>query len=302
LSLKKITIVYLPDGVNAVRQFSLPKVLIGLVSVLVLLATALLVWGSSDYLELKNKIPDNLNLVEENKQYKTQLISLAGRIDQINKRMTELQAFERKLKGMVNLDTAEGDAQFLGIGGSDTSVLDAVKSNKNAPQKLASLMHQSLDNLNTEISVQTHKKTELLDFIEKQKSLWSCTPSLAPVEGWVSSRFGYRVSPFSNKKEFHSGLDISSKVGTEIYSPADGIVSSIEKSDGLGLCLIVSHGYGFQTKYGHLSKVIVAKGQSIKRGQEIALMGNSGRSTGAHLHYEVNINGVPANPERYILN
>ena len=93
MSLKKITIVYLPDGVNAVRQFRLPKVLIGLVSVLALLATALLVWGSSNYLELKNKIPDNLTLMEENKQYKTQLTSLAGRIDQINKRMTELQAF-----------------------------------------------------------------------------------------------------------------------------------------------------------------------------------------------------------------
>jgi murein DD-endopeptidase MepM/ murein hydrolase activator NlpD len=302
LSLKKITIVYLPDGVNAVRQFRLPKALIGLVIVLALLASVLLVWGSNDYLELKKKIPDNLNLMEENKHYKAQFISLAGRIDQINKRMAELQAFEHKLKGMVNLDTAEGDAQFLGIGGSNTSILEAVKSDKASPQKLASLMHQSLDNLNSEISVQTQKKTELLDFIEKQKFLWVCTPSVAPVEGWVSSRFGYRVSPFTNKEEFHSGLDISSEAGTEISAPADGIVASIEKSDGLGLCLTINHGYGFQTKYGHLSKVIVAKGQSIKRGQEIALMGNSGRSTGAHLHYEVHINGVPANPERYILN
>lgn len=302
MSLKKITIVYLPDGVNAVRQFRLPKALIGLVIVLALLASVLLVWGSNDYLELKKKIPDNLNLMEENKHYKAQFISLAGRIDQINKRMAELQAFEHKLKGMVNLDTAEGDAQFLGIGGSNTSILEAVKSDKASPQKLASLMHQSLDNLNSEISVQTQKKTELLDFIEKQKFLWVCTPSVAPVEGWVSSRFGYRVSPFTNKEEFHSGLDISSEAGTEISAPADGIVASIEKSDGLGLCLTINHGYGFQTKYGHLSKVIVAKGQSIKRGQEIALMGNSGRSTGAHLHYEVHINGVPANPERYILN
>jgi septal ring factor EnvC (AmiA/AmiB activator) len=298
--LKKITIVYLPDGINAVRQFRLPKMVIGLVSIVVLIATALLVWASADYLELKKSVPGNLSLMDENKQYKTQLTSLAGRIDQMRKKMAELQAFENKLKGMVNLDTAEVDAQFLGIGGSDTSIMEAAE--RNSPQKLTSLMHQSLDNLNTEISVQTHQKTELLDFIEKQKSLWSCTPSVAPTEGWISSRFGYRVSPFTSKKEFHSGLDISSRIGTGIAASADGMVSSIQKTDGLGLCVTINHGYGFQTKYGHLSKVLVSKGQSIKRGQEIALMGNSGRSTGSHLHYEIYINGVPANPEKYILN
>jgi murein DD-endopeptidase MepM/ murein hydrolase activator NlpD len=298
--LKKITIVYLPDGINAVRQFRVPKAVVGVVSIIVLTAAAFFIWASVDYLEMKKTVPDNLSLMEENKQYKTQLTSLAGKIDQMNKRMAELQAFENKLKGMVNLDTAEADAQFLGIGGSETSILDTAE--KNSPQKLTSLMHQSLDNLNTKISVQTHQKTELLDFIEKQKSLWSCTASVAPTEGWISSRFGYRVSPFTSKKEFHSGLDISSKTGTGIAAPADGMVSSIQKSDGLGLCVTVNHGYGFQTKYGHLSKVLVSKGQSIKRGQEIALMGNSGRSTGSHLHYEIQINGVPANPERYILN
>jgi murein DD-endopeptidase MepM/ murein hydrolase activator NlpD len=297
---KKITIVYLPDGINAVKQFRLPKMVIGLVSMVVLTATPFLVGASSDYLKLKKSVPDNLSLIEENKQYKTQLTSLAGRIDQMSKRMAELQVFENKLKGMVNLDTTEVDAQFLGIGGSDTSILEAVE--KNYPQKLTSLMHQSLDNLNTEISVQKHQKTELLDFIEKQKSLWSCTPSVAPTEGWISSRFGYRESPFTSKKEFHSGLDISSRTGTGIAASADGMVSSIQKTDGLGLSVTISHGYGFQTKYGHLSKVLVSKGQSIKRGQEIALMGNSGRSTGSHLHYEVYLNGVPANPENYILN
>jgi murein DD-endopeptidase MepM/ murein hydrolase activator NlpD len=300
MSLKKITIVYLPDGINAVSQFSVPKAVIGLVFMMVLMVTAFLVWASTDYLELKKKIPDNLSIMEENKQYKTQMTSLAGRIDQINKRMAELQAFENKLKVMVSLDTAEKDAQVLGMGGSDSSILEG--SGNDSPQKLVSLMHKSLDNLNSKIFDQTHQKTELLDFIEKQKSLWSGTPSAAPTKGWISSRFGYRVSPFTSKKEFHSGLDISSRAGTEIVASADGLISSIKKSDGLGLSVTISHGHGFQTKYGHLSKVLVSKGQSIKRGQEIALMGNSGRSTGSHLHYEVYINGVPTNPERYILN
>jgi len=300
--LKKITIVYLPDGINAVRQFKVPKILISLVFILSFFATAYLVWASNDYLDLKKNIPKNLSLLQENNQYKNQLTALAGKIDQINKKMAELKEFETKLKSMVNLETGVGDTQFLGIGGSDSSLLETDKSLKNSPQKLVSLMHESLDNLDTEISVQTQAKTELFDFLENQKSMFSCTPSVTPAVGWVSSRFGYRISPFTNQREFHSGLDISSRAGTEIFSPADGVVSSIDKSDGLGINITVNHGYGLQTRYGHLSKALVTKGQSVKRGQNIALMGNTGRSTGPHLHYEVHLNGVPTNPERYILN
>jgi murein DD-endopeptidase MepM/ murein hydrolase activator NlpD len=303
LSLKKITIVYLPDGIKAVRQFRAPKILVSLTAIFVLLASAFLVWATSDYLDLKKNIPDNLSLMQENAQYKNQLTTLAGKIDQLNKKMAELKGFENKLKSMVNLDAAEGKAQFLGKGGSsDASLLDTSGADKHSPQKLVSLMHQSLDNLNTEIAVQTRQKTQLLDFLENQKSIFSRTPSVAPTVGWVSSGFGYRISPFTNKREFHSGLDISSRIGTEILATADGVVSSIEKTDGLGNNLTITHGYGYQTLYGHLSKVLVTKGQAVKRGDNIALMGNTGRSTGSHLHYEVHLNGVTANPERYILN
>ena len=97
-------------------------------------------------------------------------------------------------------------------------------------------------------------------------------------------------------------MDISSRMGTEIIAPADGIISSVSNSDGLGLHIIINHGYGFQTKYGHLSKALASKGQAVKRGQTIALMGNTGRSTGPHVHYEVRLNDVTVNPERYILN
>lgn len=302
MSLKKITIVYLPDGTSAVRQYKVPKVLIRLICIFFLVTTAFLFWASADYLELKKNIPDNVSLMQENNQYKRQVTSLAGRIDQINNKMAELKAFENKLKSMVNLDTGAGEAQFLGIGGSGSSLLQVGDSIKKSPQKLVALMHQSLDNLNSEISVQTQQKTQFFDYLEKQKSVFVCTPSVTPAEGWVSSKFGYRVSPFTNKREFHSGIDISSSVGTEIFSPADGVVSSVSKSDGLGNCLTINHGYGFQTVYGHLSKVLVTKGQVLKRGDNIAFMGNTGRSTGSHLHYEVRLNEVPTNPERYILN
>jgi len=300
--MKKITIVYLPDGVNAVRQIKVPKVLVNITLLLSLSMAAILFWASSDYLELKKTVPENLTLLQQNTLYKNQLESLAGKIDQINNKVAELKEFETKLKIMVNLDTGDEDTQFWGIGGSDSSLLESEDSSGKPLQRLVSLMHQSLDNLNAEISAQKQEKTELYSFFENQKSMFSCTPSITPAEGWVSSRFGYRISPFTSKKEFHSGLDIASRVGTEILSPADGIVTSVGRSDGLGINIIVNHGYGFKTIYGHLSKTLVKNGQAVKRGQNIAMMGNSGRSTGSHLHYEIHLNEVPVNPEIYILN
>lgn len=302
MSLKKISILYLPDGANAVRQIKVPKLIVNLILALSLSVAACLVWASYDYLRLKKNVPGNLSLVKENSQYKDQIKVLANKINQINDKVSELKEFENKIKVMVNLDTGEEETQFLGIGGSDFSILETEDLTLNADQKLISLMHESIDNLNTEISVQAQEKAELFDYIERQKSMFACTPSIAPTEGWISSRFGYRVSPFTNKKEFHDGLDIASRTGTEIISPADGVIASVGRSDGIGIYLTINHGYGFKTVYGHLSKTLVKKGEAVKRGQNIALVGNSGRSTGSHLHYEVHVNGVAVNPEKYILN
>lgn len=299
--MKKITIVYLPDGIKAVRQYKIPKLLVSMGLAVSLLAVIFLVWASSDYIELKKSVPENTTLLKQNNQYKEQLISLTGKIDQLNERVAKLNEFETKIRNMVNLNTEE-DTQFLGIGGSDFSILDAEDSSGKSQQKLVSLMHQSIDNLDNEISVQTQGKTELFAFLESQKSMFACTPSIRPADGWFTSRFAYRISPFTNKREFHSGLDIASRIGTKIIAPADGVVASIKKSDGMGISITINHGYGFKTIYGHLSKVLVTKGQAVKRGSEIALMGNTGRSTGSHLHYEVHVNGVPVNPEKYILN
>jgi murein DD-endopeptidase MepM/ murein hydrolase activator NlpD len=118
----------------------------------------------------------------------------------------------------------------------------------------------------------------------------------------VSSSFGYRLSPFTNEREFHRGVDISARMKTKIIAPADGIVTSVGRTYGYGNRVTISHGYGMKTVYGHLHSSLVKKGDHVKRGQEIALLGNTGRSTGPHLHYEVHLNDVPVDPFRYILN
>ncbi len=299
---KKITIIFLPDASNRVKQFKIPQsILLGFLLAILLLAFVL-TWGLMDYRAVKAKIPKLARLEKENSQQEVQLASLTDRIDRINGRLIELNEFDQKLKIMVNLETEEENNQFLGIGGSDSSLFDPGYTIEKAHERLVTLMHQSLDNLDTAISIQMNEKEELYKFLENQKNLLAHTPSIWPTRGWLSSGFGNRISPFTNEEEFHKGIDISTRMNTPILAPADGLVSSTGKDYFMGNMLMINHGYGLKTRYGHMTKILVKQGEYVKRGQEIGLVGNTGRSTGPHLHYEVYLNSLPVNPRRYILN
>ena len=299
---KKVTIVFLPGASSRVKQLKIPRFLLFFVFLIFLSAALALAWGLRDYRAIKAKIPRLAKLEKENEQQKLQLVSLTHKIDQISGKLIELKKFDQKLKTMVNLETSEDNSQFLGIGGSDPSLLNPDYALEKAHQKLVRLMHKSLDNLDTEISIQANEKEELYKFLENQKTMLASTPSIWPTRGWVSSRFGYRISPFTNQKEFHKGIDISTRMNTPVIAPADGLIASVGQDHGMGNMVTINHSYGVKTRYGHVSKVLVKKGEYVKRGQKIALVGNTGRTTGPHLHYEVYLNGLPVNPFRYILN
>ena len=259
-------------------------------------------WIIKDYIRLKNKMIQLNELNQENKVLKSQVVLLAHKIVKINKRVAKLSEFDRKLRMLVNLESNEESTPFIGVGGSDPSTLNPDYTIEKAHRKLIRLMHQSLDNLDERITIQTNEKIELYKFLENQKSLLASTPSIWPTRGWISSKFGWRISPFTNQREFHKGLDICARLGSPVIAPADGIVSSITTDYGYGKMLIINHGHGIKTMYAHLSKILVKKGQFVKRGQKIALVGKSGKTTGPHLHYEVRVNGIAVNPLRYILN
>lgn len=143
---------------------------------------------------------------------------------------------------------------------------------------------------------------QLWDSLSERQSLLAATPSMKPARGWFTSRFGYRVDPITSRSEMHAGLDIAAPPGTPVYAPADGVVSYVSYEAGYGKLVSIDHGYGVITRYGHNSRVFVEQGQKVKRWDVISLVGNTGRSTGAHLHYEVRVHGVPVDPFNYILN
>jgi murein DD-endopeptidase MepM/ murein hydrolase activator NlpD len=125
-------------------------------------------------------------------------------------------------------------------------------------------------------------------------------PNLWPVEGPVTGSFGERIDPFNGEGAFHSGIDISAAVGQAVVAPADGVVIFADFMGGYGRAVMIVHGHGISTRYGHLSNFAVSPGQQVHRGDTIGYVGLSGRSTGPHLHYEVRINNTPVNPYKYL--
>ena len=301
MAFKKINIVILPEGARRVRQLKVPNLLFLPLVFLLIGAVLFLAWIIKDYHSVKTDIPRIAFLQKENSRHQEQIASLTEKILIIQKKLTELNEFDKKLRTMVNLEPERTTPHFVGMGGSDPASSSSRAVAERLNKKMVRSMHRSLDQIDSEISVQMLERTELLSYLNKQKSLLASTPSIWPTKGWVSSEFGYRQSPFTDERDFHRGIDICNKRGSPVIAPANGVVSSIETDAGYGKMLVINHGYGLVSRYAHLDKVLVKRGQAVERGQEIALVGNTGRTTGPHLHYEVHLNGVAVNPMRYIL-
>jgi murein DD-endopeptidase MepM/ murein hydrolase activator NlpD len=142
---------------------------------------------------------------------------------------------------------------------------------------------------------------ELWETLSERQSLIAATPNIRPSHGWFTSKFGYRISPFTNRPVMHNGLDIAAPPGSPIIAPADGVVSFAGYDAGYGKLVSIDHGYGVVTRYGHTSQIFVEVGQRVKRRDVIAAVGTTGRSTGPHVHYEVRVNNVPVDPMNYLL-
>lgn len=290
-----------PGPRGKIRQYNCPRYLPLFVISFLVLVSAVACWVVGDYAVLKTRIPRLELLEQENSVNRDRLVKMARRIEAFRTELVELRALDEKLRGMVDLDTGEGEAKFRGMGGSAPSLLDPGETINQIDKEFIRRMHQSLDDLQDAAAFSKENKVTLNEFLDNQKRRLASMPSIWPTRGWLSSRFGRRISPFTGKKEFHEGIDISARMSVPIVVTADGRVASTGWESGYGRVIRIDHGLGFETKYAHLKKSLVRKGQHVKRGETIGLVGNSGRSTGSHLHYEVHHNGQPVNPLRYIV-
>ena len=310
---KKISFVVLSNSGAPAKQICASKTSIRLVSVF--LAACLIFFGYIiyDYFQLK-KTTSHLqtraihltNELNEIQSQRKQIQEFANEINSLKSHLVTLNNFEKKIRIIANIEKTGEANNIFGIGGSIPEDLDARLPLMEKHNSLMRDMHEQIDELNHASIHQKGEFESLLKSLEDQQNLLASTPAVRPIsrgeKSWVTSSFGYRRSPFTGKREFHQGFDISTRKGTPILATADGVVTFVGKKGLLGKTVIIDHGHGMVTRYGHAQKFLKKRGEKVKRYEPIALVGNTGRSTGPHVHYEVRLNGIPVNPYKYILN
>ncbi len=246
------------------------------------------------------KIDDYNKLQKENILLKTKFNRLSTKMDSLLLKIKRMENWEDSIRVSKNLKRIPKSLRKMGVGG--LPVIDSTFYNVDSDlfisynNILNKFKHLAAK---TDFDVQTHKK--LFDYYKLKKDLDRYTPSIYPTFGKISDYFGWRIHPILHRRMFHHGLDIANKKGTPIYATADGVVRTVKRLKNFGKFVSISHKYGYQTNYGHLSRIIVKKGQKVKRGQIIGYMGDTGRSTGTHLHYEVKRYNHYRNPIKYLV-
>ena len=244
----------------------------------------------------RNKL---IQLRAENKIVREELVSIEKEITNLNVLIDSLELYDKKLRTYASLAPINEDLRSMGVGGY-TPTYDEKNVSSKISKNLDNLS-QTLNNLLARAKLQKQSFDELLTQIEEKKYLQDHTPSIIPVQGWLIRGFDYQVDPFTNEIKMHEGLDIAAPLGTPIVAPADGTIKFAGHKEGFGLTLQIDHGYGFITLYAHCQRLKVTNGMTVKRGDIIAYVGNTGKSTGPHLHYEVRLSQTPINPMNYII-
>lgn len=235
-------------------------------------------------------------------QQRAQIQTFANKIDTLKANIEELQDFEKKIRVIANVESSGGEDAVFGIGGSMPEDLASNLPLTDKHHALVRQMHDQVDLFYEVAALQKDAFQDLHKYLEGRKSVLASTPAIRPTTGWISSNFGYRTSPFTGLREFHQGIDIATRMGTPVLAPADGKVTFVGSKGGFGRMIVVDHGHGVVTRYAHLKKCLVKRGARVRRGDEIGLVGNTGRTTAPHLHYEVHVDGLAVNPKKYILN
>ena len=255
-----------------------------------------------DYIQVKKKAFELGRLRQETQNQRSQIQFFSARIEDLEKQLSKLKDFDRKIRIIANLEKGQEVAPSMGMGGpSPSDIRDKLKKEKDG-DGLVQQMRSDIERLQSEAMSREESLVELEKLLQVKKEMLVHTPSVWPIMGWVTSGFGFRTNPFTGLTQMHEGLDISNRIGTPIIAPANGIVSDVGNDTALGKVVVIFHGFGMISRCGHLNKVFVKVGQRVKRGEKIAEVGMTGKTTGPHVHYEIKLNGIPVNPMRYILN
>lgn len=272
-------------------------------------------YGLADYIHMRNLRTSYLQAIQDDRALKGEARILMSSLDEVRSSLRKVKEYSAKLAEITNIQTQSltkrtGLASIANSPNSSSANMEAgkvdhrssVPGNVDLDRLVFKPVFARLDSITLNSQKGVLELQQIISRLSQQKTLLASIPSMAPVDGWITSSFGSRSSPFTGEPTIHKGLDVAAPVGTPIYAPADGVVIFSGKRNGFGNFVMIAHGYGIVSGYGHNAQNLVSPGQVIRRGDQIATVGQSGRSTGPHLHYEVAINGKVIDPKKFILN
>ena len=292
------TVLILPDATSPARKFQINKAILTVASSVAAVLVLAFAFFLYQYVNLNVRMLEMKQLRQEANDRNV----LATKVGQLEGELTRLRDLDRKLRVVAGLDAGEEQGAKLAQGGaetlSQTALLDAVRKGTG---RLGDWVGRDLEALGQEITSRERSFRELKGLLEAKRSVLASTPTIWPVRGMITAGYGYRLSPFTGQREMHEGLDIAAPLGSPIAATADGVVSFVGPLGSFGNVVFINHGHGLTTFYAHTSTSRVKEGQQVKRGQVVAFVGNTGRTTGPHVHYEVQVNGATVNPLKYII-
>jgi murein DD-endopeptidase MepM/ murein hydrolase activator NlpD len=300
LTKEESTIIFVSKDKSYIREFKISRNKFILYTLLFL--TLFVVGGkySLDWL-LEFRYDSKVEFLEKNNLFlKNQLSEMADKVEFINSQLAEIAIKDDELRVVLGVKELGDDVREVGIGGTNFEYKFAEQVvNPDVADNLNEQMVK-IDKLEREVKLELKSFGDLINtYWAKQDSL-KHMPALHPVlDGRITSNFGMRLHPIFKRYRKHPGIDFAAKPGTPIYAAADGVVKLAKFNGGYGNCVFIDHLYGFESRYGHMQKLLVRRGQKVKRGDKIGLVGKTGVATAPHLHFEVHYKGKEVDPRHY---
>jgi murein DD-endopeptidase MepM/ murein hydrolase activator NlpD len=298
---RRFSILLVPEDNGEMKRlgFTSNHVHIAVLGLCLLLAAAIFL--TVQYVGRSNDAAALARLSRENATMRAQMIDLEDKISEFQVQMVDLVNREKTLRTMTGLPEIDPDIRKVGVGGQRFEERYDLSVSGEDPAASLSLLMTDLDQLLRQVKLERKSFQDVENAFHNNRERLEHTPTIWPVQGYFSRGFGYCIDPFTNQRRFHEGIDIVNRVGTPVKATAAGTVVERGWRNGYGWVVVVDHGYGYQSTYGHLDSIKMRRGEKVVRGDIIATLGNSGRSTGPHLHYEVRVNGQAVNPLKFIL-
>lgn len=303
----------IPERTREVHKVVVPLLLVKLGVVFFSLMTLFLGIIGVDYFHVLGRMGENKALKGENFKLRQEIQTVRNKVDSMEVTIERVRNYAKKLQILTGQGSGKNQPE-MPMGPVETEP-ERLPSSRNDKRSQKSFPEPDFSNVKLDVAAQglddkiqklqnAGEETEgelskLHTYLIAKSAVINATPSLLPIGGWISSTFGYRRNPYDGSYRLHSGVDIAAEPGTPVRAPADGDVIFSGYREGYGKVIVIDHGYGIRTLFAHNSALFVGQSAKVKRGETISQVGNTGRSTGPHLHYEIRKNGIPVNPSTF---